>query len=185
MHQQHCTGLRRLNRDAKMAAMNPSVTRGLALLCATALCHHVAAQAPDSAPDDKSEDAQLATLIKKVDEQNMKIDALSQQILKLEQQISSIRPGVMIGETTPPPAAAPVAAAPAAASATTPSGGNAHVVAKGETLISIAKAHKLSVDDLQKFNHIEDPRKLQAGQTIMIPGPGASPAASPAASPNP
>ena len=32
--------------------------------------------------------AQLETLTKKIDEQNMKIDALSQQILKLEQQIS-------------------------------------------------------------------------------------------------
>ena len=168
-----------------MAAMNPSVTRGLALLCAIALCHH-AAQAADSAPNEKSEDAQLTTLIKKIDEQNMKIDALSQQILKLEQQISSIRPGVMIGETTPPPTAPPAVAAPAAASsAATPTSGNAHVVAKGETLISIAKAHKLSVDDLQKFNHIEDPRKLQAGQTIMIPGPGASPAGSPSASPTP
>ena len=121
--------------------------------------------------------AQLETLIKKVDEQNAKIDALSQQILKLEQQISTLRPGVMIGETTPAPAASAILAA-------SPASGNAHVVAKGETLISIAKAHKVGVDELQKFNHIEDARKLQAGQTIMIPVPGSSvPALSPSPSP--
>ena len=40
---------------------------------------------------------------------NSKLDALSQQILKMEQQMS--RPGVMVGEATPVPNAAPVAAA--------------------------------------------------------------------------
>jgi LysM repeat protein len=29
--------------------------------------------------------------------------------------------------------------------------------------------HKVSVEELQKFNHIENERKLQIGQTIMIP----------------
>ncbi|MBA2241701.1 MAG: hypothetical protein H0W04_02260, partial [Chthoniobacterales bacterium] len=73
---------------------------------------------------------QLETLAKKIDEQNTKIDALSQQILKLEQSISNIRPGVMIGETTPTPAAA---SAVPVASPVGGQGGNAHVVAKGET----------------------------------------------------
>ena len=152
------------------------------VLAAAAFCTTALAQTGD-----KPENGTLETLVKKIDEQNMKIDALSQHILKLEQQVSSMRPGVVIGESTPAaPAAAvasPAAATSAAASATPPSG-NAHVVAKGETLISIAKAHKVSVDDLQKHNHIEDARKLQAGQTIMIPGPGASPAASPSPSPS-
>jgi LysM repeat protein len=41
--------------------------------------------------------------------------------------------------------------------------------------------YKVTVDDLQNANHIEDGRKLQAGQTIIIPT--SSPAAS--ASPSP
>src|SRR5881398_474377 len=115
---------------------------------------------------DKSDDAtQLEALAKKIDEQNAKIDALSQEILKLEQQVSHIRPGVMIGESTP---AATGAGAPAASSSN-PAGGNAHIVARGETLTSIAKMYKVTVDELQKANHIEDGRKLQAGQTISIP----------------
>ena len=53
---------------------------------------------------------------------------------------------------------------PAAAS------GSTHVVARGETLTSIAKMHKVGIDELQKFNHIENDRKLQIGQTLVIPG---------------
>jgi LysM repeat protein len=155
-----------------MPPMKPSAL--LLLLLALAFCSNASAQTAASAPRDNN-GSQLETLIRKIDEQNMKIDALSQQILKLEQQISSIRPGVMIGETTPPPAPAAAAAA-TAASSVTPQGGNAHVVAKGETLTSIAKAYKVGVGELQKFNHIENDRALQIGQTVMIPTPGASPA---------
>ena len=170
---------------AKMRPMNSSLPKLFLLLAALALCSTVCAETPASSPNEKNGGAQLETLIKKIDEQNMKIDALSQQILKLEQQITSIRPGVMIGEATPPPAPASAAASPV-----TPQSGNAHVVAKGETLTSIAKAHKVGVGELQKFNHIENDRALQIGQTLMIPTPGAtpapsSPAASPAASPAP
>jgi LysM repeat protein len=127
-------------------------------------------------------DKTLEALSKKIDEQNAKIDTLSQQILKLEQQLSknNTRPGVMIGETPSPSPAA--SNAPAAEAPKPPQqSGNSHVVAKGETLTSIAKMHKVTVEELQKFNHIENDRKLQIGQTIMIP-PAAS--TSPSASPN-
>ena len=137
--------------------------------------------AQDATGAGKSNDQKLDALLKKMDEQNTKIDTLSQQILKLEQQVANIRPGVMIGESTPAATAAPAAAA--AQPAASPSG-NSHVVAKGETLTSIAKTYKVGVQELQKFNHIENDRALQIGQTIMIPTPGgASPSPSPA-SPN-
>jgi LysM repeat protein len=80
----------------------------------------------------------------------------------------------MIGESTPSTAPASEAAAgPHAAS------GNTHIVARGETLTSIAKMYKVTVDELQNANHIEDGRKLQAGQTITIPSGSASPSGSP------
>jgi len=117
--------------------------------------------------------AQLQELTKKIDEQNAKIDMLSQQILKLQLQLSNQRPGVMIGEgapstststsTTPTSTSAP--AEPSAKAGD----GNSHIVARGETLTSIAKMHNVSVSDLQKFNHIDNPLKLQAGQTLLIP----------------
>ena len=126
-----------------------------------------------------SDAAQLEALAKKIDAQNAKIDALSQQILKLEQEISNKRPGVMIGEKAPSPAAslAPIGSLPQSA------GGSTHTVARGETLTSIARLYKVGVEELQKFNHIEDGRRLQAGQTIMIPS-SPTPTASPASSTN-
>jgi LysM repeat protein len=138
-------------------------------LLAALICVTASAQTPTG---DKSNAALLDALSKKIDLQNAKIDALSQQILKLEQQVSAIRPGVMIGETPAP--ATPDVPKP-------PQTGNSHVVAKGETLTSIAKMHKVSVEELQRFNHIENDRKLQIGQTIMIPAASTASSATPAA----
>jgi len=153
-----------------------------AIFCATflfGLLCTASAQMP-APKSGKSDDAnQLEALAKKIDEQNAKIDALSQEILKLEQQIAHIRPGVMIGESTP--SAASPASAVATGSSPLLAGANTHIVARGETLTSIAKMYKVTVDELQNANHIEDGRKLQAGQTIIIPV--ASPAASTSPSP--
>ncbi len=126
----------------------------------------------------KPEASQLEALSKKIDEQNAKIDALSQQILKLQQQLA--KPGVPIGEATPSPA---VSASSPNEGANHAASGNSHIVARGETLTAIAKMYKVSVDELQKYNHIENPLKLQAGQTIMIP-PAAGSGSSPASTPN-
>jgi LysM repeat protein len=158
-------------RNAKLRAMKVR-----ALLFALAVtCGMLRAQSPS--PSDNGD-----ALNKKIDEINTKIDALSQQILKIEQELDHVsRPGVMIGEATPP---AGVPAAPAeSAKSSPPPGTNTHTIAKGETLTSIAKQHKVTIDELTKLNHIENDRKLQVGQTILIPGQGASPAASVSAPP--
>jgi LysM repeat protein len=140
-------------------------------------CTLLAAPAPAQTPAN-SEAAELAALSKKIDEQNVKIDALSQQILKLQQEVTRAKAGanpalVGVPEET---AATPIPAG----------NGNSHVVTKGETLTSIAKQYHVGIADLQKFNHIENDRKLQIGQTLAIPGaPGSSPVAtSPTATPN-
>jgi len=137
------------------------------------LMGHADAQSPTPATA-SSEASELLSITKKIDEQNIKIDALSQQILRLQQEIEHPRgtslgsPLPVAGETSSP--------APAA-------GGSTHVVARGETLTSIAKMHKVGVDELQKFNHIENDRKLQIGQTLVIPGAQvAAPSPSPSAS---
>ena len=118
----------------------------------------------------------LQTLAKKLDEQNAKIDMLSQQILKLQQQMSERRPGVIIGEgasssSTSVSQSGTISTSTASSSdsAAKNGNGNTHIVARGETLTSIAKMHNVSVSDLQKFNHIDNPLKLQAGQTLLIP----------------
>ncbi len=149
-----------------------------ALFSGFSLLSTAAAQTPSSEPSKSVDVPQLEALAKKIDEQNAKIDALSQEILKLEQQIAHIRPGVMVGENTPSPAT-PIAPTE---SVSRPINGNTHTVARGETLTSIAKMYKVTIDELQKANNIEDGRKLQAGQTIVIPSP---PPPAPSASPAP
>jgi LysM repeat protein len=157
--------------------MNRLVLALLTFLFAAMVSTNARAQV---AVSDKSEKALLEALSKKIDEQNAKIDILSQQILKLEQQIAKVRPGVIIGET-PTPAATHSTSTDSPKP--TPQSGNSHVVAKGETLTSIAKMHKVTVDELKKFNKIENERTLQIGQTIQIPSAASSPGASPTASP--
>ena len=168
--------------QAKVQVPRFGTMRRAAILCATlffgsSLLLTLSAQTPPPESPKSAGAGQLEALAKKIDEQNAKIDALSQEILKLEQQVSHIRPGVMIGESTP---SVPTSAAPAESPHTM--SGNMHTVTRGETLTSIAKMYKVSVDELQKANNIEDGRKLQAGQTIAIPG---SPSPAPSASPPP
>ena len=153
--------------------MHRLVLTSFTFLFTAIVCTNAPAQ---TSGGDKSEKALLEALSKKIDEQNAKIDTLSQQILKLEQQVARVRPGVMIGETPPPTAPAP--SSPSSEAPKPTQAGNSHVVAKGETLTSIAKMHKVSVEELQKFNHIENDRKLQIGQTIMIPPSASSPGTS-------
>jgi LysM repeat protein len=44
-----------------------------------------------------------------------------------------------------------------------------HVVVKGETLTSIARHYNISLSELQRVNKIENDRKLQIGQSLVIP----------------
>src|ERR1700736_4573741 len=126
-----------------------------------------------------SQSAQLQELTKKIDEQNAKIDMLSQQILKLELEITNHRPGVMIGEGTPTPSSSTSTSTVAPEALANADNGNSHVVARGETLTSIAKMHGVSVSELQKYNPIDNPLKVQAGQTLLIsPSPVPSPSSS-------
>ena len=49
------------------------------------------------------------------------------------------------------------------------SGGIYHTVQRGESLHSIAKAHRVSVKQIQEANHIKNPSKIKTGQKIFIP----------------
>jgi LysM repeat protein len=44
-----------------------------------------------------------------------------------------------------------------------------YTVAKGDNPVAIAKKLKVSYDELLSLNHIDDPRKLQIGQKLLIP----------------
>lgn len=155
-------------KAARLPPSNPDVNMTtMKILAIGALAIFLPTAAWAQTPNEKSDAKQLEAISKKLDEQNAKIDALSQQILKLQEQMS--KPGVIIGEPTPTPTSSNSTAAEAARAA-----GNTHTVTRGETLTSIAKQYKVGVEELQRFNHIENDRKLQIGQTIMIPNSAAA-----------
>src|SRR5207244_13324028 len=80
-----------------------------------------------------SQTAQIQELTKKIDEQNAKIDMLSQQILKLQSQLSNQRPGVIIGEGAPSAStsAASTSTAPPQEPSAKADHGNRHIVTRG------------------------------------------------------
>ena len=47
--------------------------------------------------------------------------------------------------------------------------GKVYTVIRGDNPVTIAKKLKVSYDDLIALNHIEDPRRLQIGQKLLIP----------------
>ena len=49
------------------------------------------------------------------------------------------------------------------------SSGKIYTVMRGDNPVTIARKLKVSYGDLIELNHIEDPRKLQIGQTLLIP----------------
>ncbi len=111
-----------------------------------------------------------------LEQQSKQIETLAAQVAKLSQALDAQK----TANLPPTPAAT---SEPAAAPA--PSGGAEiphaeavdptprHVVEKGETLTSIAKRYNITIDDLQKLNKITDGRKLQIGQSLIIPAPKA------------
>ncbi|MGZ5002494.1 MAG: LysM peptidoglycan-binding domain-containing protein [Chthoniobacterales bacterium] len=48
-------------------------------------------------------------------------------------------------------------------------GGNFYTVVKGDNPVKIAKKLKVTESDLLLVNHIDDPRKLQIGQKLIVP----------------
>ena len=55
------------------------------------------------------------------------------------------------------------------------SSGKTYVVKKGDNPVAIAKKLKVSYSALMALNHLDDPRKLQIGQKLLIPKPAANP----------
>lgn len=56
--------------------------------------------------------------------------------------------------------------------------GTRHVVKSGETPGAIAKRYGVSVDELMAANNISDPRRMQIGQELLIPGTSSATAGS-------
>ena len=126
--------------------------------------------------------------------QAKKIEALSEQILRLTQLAEAAKAAPAPVPMPPPTATTEIAKrppAPAAFAAVAPAPEPEipkaepvpppikHMVEKGETLTSIAKHYNIPLTDLQKLNKITNDRKLQIGQTLSVPASKAPEAKTP------
>ena len=118
---------------------------------------------------------EIQELRRDVQMQAKKIEALSEQILRLTQLVEAAKaPAVRVAPTAttaiikPEPAhsVTPEPNVPRAEAVLQPV---KHTVEKGETLTSIAKHYNIPLADLQKLNKIANDRKLQIGQTLIVP----------------
>jgi LysM repeat protein len=75
-------------------------------------------------------------------------------------------------EHDPKPSHSPAKDEPAR---TLSSSGKTYVVKKGDNPVAIAKKLKVAYTDLMTLNHIDDPRKLQIGQKLLVPKPTTNP----------
>ena len=104
--------------------------------------------------------------------QAKKIEALSEQILRLTQLVETAKAAPV---PLPPPSATTEIVKPAPAPEPEIQKAEAvpppvkHTVEKGETLTSIAKHYNIPLPELQKLNKITNDRKLQIGQTLSVP----------------
>ncbi len=127
-----------------------------------------------------------------IEQQSRQIDVLAQEVARLNLLLdarNSSASGLVPSPSQVPASEEPSIpkAVPVRATAPTPGtpafpAGPVHVVAKGETLTAIAKRYKVTVPELLKVNKIADVRKLQIGQTLVLP-PGAKITESPIPSP--
>jgi len=121
--------------------------------------------------------------------QDDRINRLSAEVTRLVETLKE--KGILVekGNAPAPKAslASPSATVPGTVGVDNPSptavgGVRSHVVAKGETLIQIAKQYGVTVEDIEQLNKITDAKKLQIGQSLKIPGSG-SPSPSEQSSP--
>ena len=116
---------------------------------------------------DSLEIRELRELRTMIEQQSKQIESLNQQVARLHQAIEGQKGSAGAPVAAPIPPATEAPAEIPKAEAVDP--GPRHVVAKGETLTSIAKQYNIPLAELQKVNKIENDRKLQIGQTLKIP----------------
>lgn len=152
------------------------------LLLATNLLFN---SSPALAEDDVSADLQrqIQALRQAVDQQTRQIELLVQEMERLNAALQHETASSGAPRATPQPDPLPDAIpsppddeGPATAAPASPETYEAgreeaviHVVQPGETLTAIARRYDISVEDLRRYNRVQDDRRLQVGHELVIP----------------
>ena len=122
------------------------------------------AQAEEATPAQELRDLRQA-----VQQQSKQIELLAEQVARLTRALDSQKNPEAAASTEPPKSAPEFATDVPKAEAV--NAGPRHVVVKGETLTSIAKQYNIPINELKTANKIENERKLQIGQVLILPTP--------------
>ena len=145
-------------------------------VCVAGLAFPALAHAAET-PGQKNDQAQEYIQVRKIALKDARVqDAYKRADEKLNERILEIDPSLKSymdkhGDHQPP-AAAPAKPAATPVKHTAPvktTAGDVHIVAKGETLSSIAAHYNVTVAGLKSANNITDERKLRVGQKLSIP----------------
>ena len=137
------------------------------------------AAATATAQDVPNAGEELSQLRKTVEAQGKQIEALTEQVAKLVAALGNKPAPTATSDSDSAPAPAPApggkeefstADAPKAEPAQP-----RHIVVKGETLTSIAKHYNVSLAELIKANKGLNERKIQIGQSVLLPSATPSP----------
>jgi LysM repeat protein len=103
--------------------------------------------------------AQLQAQIKAVDAARER----DRQVIvdQVARELAAISGGSRTGSKPPKPGGS--------SNFTNTGGGAEHVVQKGETLTTIARAYGVGIEDLKKANQLTNPNDLKVGQKLVIP----------------
>jgi LysM repeat protein len=85
--------------------------------------------------------------------------------IKLEEKIAELTQQLEKLAARP---SAPAAGKPAPSPADVSQGKKHHIVARGETLYSIARRYGRSVDELRQLNNLSQNQTIQAGQKLVV-----------------
>lgn len=94
------------------------------------------------------------------------LNNLSSDVIRVDQTL-------IVPEAGSAPRAPAKAESSSASSSAGTGNGEVHVVKSGETPGGIASRYGISVDELMQANNVSDPRRMQIGQKLTIPGQAA------------
>lgn len=143
------------------------------------------------AQDAASPAEELSALRKAVEQQAKQIESLTQQVAKLAAALEGKSAPSAGTATSTEAAPAPAPGKEEFSTTNAPKAEPAqphHIVVKGETLTSIAKQYNVPLAELIKANKGINDRKIQIGQSILLPTIPTTPTTPPPASepkPNP
>ncbi len=126
---------------------------------------------------------QIEALTEKAEVSGASLTAIEGRLIEMTELLEKLRARPAATATAAAPTSSPIipSAPPEAATPSeppipraepvSPAEGEIYIIKRGDNLTNIAKQHGTTVAEILKLNKIEDERKLQIGQKLILPKP--------------